>query len=90
MQCKVCQKGEIKNYADGTCHCNNQKCLMTYTPAVYGRGSLNKREPLTGYEKLINTLKLVWEVKPELIGVAGVIMIFLTAIVWVWMATRLL
>ena len=43
MQCRVCQKGEVKDYADGTCHCNNKNCLMDYTPPVYGRGDLRKQ-----------------------------------------------
>ena len=89
MICDVCEKGEIKNYADGTCHCNNKNCLMDYTPPVYGRGDLRKREPLTGFPWLIYFLKCVWEVKPALIAVTGYILAFIFVVMLVWMATNL-
>lgn len=79
MQCQVCQKGEIKNYADGTCHCNNKKCLMDYTPPVYGRGNLRKQVPKPLWEIIALDI-LSFLVSPE--GIKFLVIVGVSAFIF--------
>lgn len=90
MDCPICEKGEIKDYADGTCHCNNKKCQLPYNPPEPVKADLRKKQARNFYENLTYYLYMVWMVKPALIVVASFLCGVLLVISWVWICTTMI
>lgn len=88
MQCPICEKGEIKDYKDGT-RCSNKNCQLPYNPPTPRKGDLRKRSPKS-YRGLIGALFLIYKHKPGLIVCGAFIMGMLLVISWVWIYTTLI